>query len=67
MSKPESAFKDALDARRGDLDPATLKGAAKQLYRDSSLSDKQLEGYVEPQQRQQAKTLIRQRPTFKRT
>jgi len=63
----ESAFKLALDARRGDLDPATLKGAAKQLYRDSSLSDKQLASYTEPQSREHSNTLIRQRPTFKRT
>jgi hypothetical protein len=42
----QSAFGMAYAARQGKLDPKTLEGAAKKLYKDTSLSTKQLEEYA---------------------
>lgn len=44
--KQQSAFGMALAARRGDIPPESLKGAARKLYKDSSLSDNQIADYT---------------------
>lgn len=44
--KQQSAFGMALAARRGDIPPEALKGSAKLLYKDSSLTDNQLSDYA---------------------
>jgi hypothetical protein len=46
--KPPSPFALALAARRGDVPPESLSGAAKLLYRDKSLSRDDLHNYVKP-------------------
>lgn len=43
----QSAFGMALAARRGDVKPDELYGAARKLFRDKSLSDDQLADYAE--------------------
>ena len=53
----QSAFGVALAARRGDIPPESLKGSAKMLFRDKTLTDEQLSDYAEtktdlPQKRQ---------------
>ena len=66
-SKPEqSAFRIALAARKGDLPAEGLKGAARHLYRDTSLSDSDLESYATPKTRHLLKAVGHNNPTFKR-
>jgi len=53
----QSPFGIALAARRGDIPPESLKGSAKVLYRDKTLTNDQLSSYVDtktdlPQKRQ---------------
>lgn len=62
----QSAFAMALAARRGDLPPEGLKGAARHLYRDSSLSESDLEDYASTKTRHLSKAVNRTHPTFKR-
>lgn len=42
----QSAFGMALAARKGEIDPKALYGAAKKLYRDKSLDDSALAEYA---------------------
>ena len=42
----QSAFALALAARRGDVPPESLTGAARQLYKDTSLTQEQLKDYA---------------------
>jgi len=42
------AFKTALAARKGEIEPEMVTGAAKLIFRDKSLSDSDIEAYIEP-------------------
>ena len=42
----QSAFALALAARRGDVSPESLTGAARQLFKDDSLTQEQLKDYA---------------------
>jgi len=63
-----SAFGMALAARRGDIPADQLQGAARQLYKDSSLSESQLEDYASTKRSDlpEKKTFGRRHRTFKR-
>lgn len=64
----QSAFALALAARRGDIKPDQLFGAAKQLYRDKSLSKEALAEYAETKKKKLPKHKGRERHrTIKRT
>ena len=67
-SKPDqNAFGIALAARRGDIPPESLKGSAKLLYRDKTLTNDQLSSYVDTKtDLPQKKQFGRQYRTFKR-
>ena len=62
----QTAFSMALAARRGDLPAEGLKGAARHLYRDKSLSESDLEDYASTKTRHLPKAVGRTHPTFKR-
>lgn len=64
--QPKSPFHLALAARRGDLPPESLVGAAKRLYNDKSLTREALEGYTKAQPSHSTKTFNQVRTTFKR-
>jgi len=62
-----NAFVTALAARRGDVPPEELKGSAKLLFKDKSLSDAQLSGYAgEKTKELPPKHFGRPRQTWKR-
>ncbi len=62
-----SPFSAALAARRGDIPPESLKGSAKVLYRDKTLTNDQLSSYVDTKtDLPQKKQFGRQYRTFKR-
>jgi hypothetical protein len=62
----KSAFSMALAARKDDLLVEGLKGAARHLYRDKSLSDSDLEDYASTKTRHLPKAVGHTNPTFKR-
>jgi len=64
--KKGTVFAMALAARRGDIPPESLTGAAKRLYHDKTLTQEQLRDYVKKKQSSPAKTLSRRYQTFKR-
>lgn len=43
----QAVFAMALAARRGEIKPEELQGAARKLFKDSSLSNDQLSDYAE--------------------
>jgi len=56
QQKPQSSFGLALAARKGEIKPDLLHGAARRLFKDKTLSDGQLFEYagaktVEPAQK----------------
>ena len=66
-NKPPSIFALALAARQGDIPPESLSGAAKRLYKDTTLTHAQLKDYANPSKIDVAKLSIgRTQPTFKR-
>lgn len=63
----QSAFGMALAARRGDIPPESLKGAAALLYRDKSLSRDDLKEYASTKKKRLPGHVGRKRhATFKR-
>jgi hypothetical protein len=62
----QTAFALALAARKGDLPSEELKGAARHLYRDKTLSDSDLADYAETKTRHLPKAVGHVNPTFKR-
>jgi len=66
--KQQSAFGMALAARRGDIPPEDLKGSARLLFKDKSLTDNQLEDYASTKTKNRSitKAFGRQHRTFKR-
>jgi hypothetical protein len=66
--KPKTPFALALAARRGDVPPESLKGAAKRLYDDQSLTQAALEDYAKYKPVARPKQgLGKLHPTFKRS
>lgn len=67
MAKQEqNAFALALAARRGEIPPESISGAAKILYRDNTLSKEQLGEYAKPPSAIRPKQVGKTHPTFKR-
>lgn len=62
----QSAFGMALAARRGDIKPEELTGSAKHLFKDSTLSNSQLEDYTKLQTPSTKKNFGRPRRNWKR-
>lgn len=63
----QSAFGMALAARQGKIKPEELKGAAKILFKDDSLSREQLEDYASTKRSDLPKKQFgRPRRTYKR-
>jgi len=63
--KPTSPFKLALAARRGDLPPESLSGAAKRLYNDNTLTQEALGDYAREKPKPASKQFVKQHSTFK--
>ena len=64
--KPKSPFAIALAARRGDIKPEALSGAAKRLFLDHTLSRDDLSAYAKPQEVHIAKAVVpRAKPLVK--
>ena len=61
-----SAFGMALAARRGDIEPDALTGAAKLLFKDPTLTEEQLGDYARNREAKPEKAFGRPRKTFKR-
>lgn len=57
MNRAE-AFKIALAARKGEIEPDVISGAAKLIFKDESLTDADIASYIEPKQAE------RTRPVF---
>ena len=64
--KPMTPFAQALAARRGDVPHESLTGAAKSLFKDTTLSNDQLKSYTAPQQSPRPKQVAHIKQTFKR-
>lgn len=67
--KPKSqpnAFGMALAARKGDVPPEALKGSAKLLFKDSTLSNEQLSDYATTKEPSTKKQFGQLRRTYKR-
>ncbi len=64
---PQGAFGIALAARRGDIPPESLKGSAKVLFQDKTLTNEQLSDYAETKPNtSQKRQFGRQHRTYKR-
>lgn len=50
MEKRKTPFEIALAAREKKIEPETLRGAARRLFNDSSLSKDDLKQYATPQE-----------------
>ena len=57
----QNPFKIALAARKGELKPDILRGAAKSIYNDTSLSDEALSIYAK---RQKPARTLQTQPTY---
>jgi hypothetical protein len=62
QAKPQSSFGLALAARKGEIEPDRLHGAARKLFRDRSLSDSQLSDYAGAKSVEPAQKLPGQQP-----
>ena len=49
-TKPKTPFEVAYAARKGDVPPEMLRGAAKRLFNDKTLTEEQLKEYTTPRQ-----------------
>lgn len=65
-NKPKSPFGLALAARRGDLPPESLSGAAKRLYDDKTLTQDALSDYAKERTPPQSRSFVEIKRTFKR-
>ena len=64
----QSVFAMALAARRGDIPVESLRGAAKHLYNDKTLSRADLKEYAKTRKKELPKHKgIHHRPTYKTT
>lgn len=66
-NEPKSPFALALAARRGDIPPESLSGAAKMLFKDNTLTQGALEGYDKPPVQPRPKQVSQMRRMFKRS
>jgi hypothetical protein len=65
-NKPKSPFALALAARRKEVPEESLSGAARLLFKDTTLTQVALEGYAKSKPVVRDKPVVRQRSTFKR-
>jgi len=63
--KPKTPFAQALAARKGEIPPEALSPAAKQLYKDNSLTQEALKAYDKSGPRVRTLSVSRTHTTFK--